>query len=347
MGLLQSKELFPEFDKNLPNVNGKVFVITGTTSGTGFIAAETVAKHGGEVLLLNRPSSRSISSLEKLQTTVPKGKFVPIDCDLQDFESVRAAVTEIKAKGYTSIYCLSNNAGIMAVPDEITKTDKCEKQMQTNHLSHFLLTKELFPLIVNASKQYGDARIVQHSSAARHGRINGLEEKYFSKQEKDGMLGGDDPNAAMFKGAEWERYSQTKLANSVFSKVLHDKLLASENEDCKNILSVCAHPGGSRTNLGDHLGTGFFMTKVLMPIFNNLVMQSAADGSMGLLRGMMDYKKNLVGGTLYGPAFTLPKKQSWAGLAVPNPPAPYEVDPKAKEMLWRASETATGVTFDV
>ncbi|MGK3745912.1 MAG: NAD(P)-dependent dehydrogenase (short-subunit alcohol dehydrogenase family) [Bacillariaceae sp.] len=87
---------------------------TGTTSGTGFIAAETVAKHGGEVLLLNRSSSRSVESFEKLKALVPDGKFVPIECDLQDFASVRKAAKEIKETlGYKSIYCLSNNAGIM------------------------------------------------------------------------------------------------------------------------------------------------------------------------------------------------------------------------------------------
>jgi NADP-dependent 3-hydroxy acid dehydrogenase YdfG len=53
-----------------------------------------------------------VESLERLKASVPDGKFVPIECDLQDFESVRKAVKEIK-ETYKSIYCLSNNAGIM------------------------------------------------------------------------------------------------------------------------------------------------------------------------------------------------------------------------------------------
>lgn len=330
---------FAKFDKKLPNVDGKIFAITGTTSGTGYIAAKTAGKHGGEVLLLNRPSERSVASLEKLKAAVPDGKFVAIDCDLQDFASVRAAAQEIKDKGYTSIYCLSNNAGIMGVPDEITKVDGFEKQMQTNHLSHFLLTNELFPLIVAASKEYGDARIVQHSSAARHMKSKGLEEKYFLKQEKDGMLGGDDDTGFM-KGAKWFRYHQTKLANSVFTQCLHDELESSENADCKKILSLCAHPGASRTNLFSHLTKGGFFANALSFVVGNLLLQSAEDGSMGLLRGMMDSRENLKGGTLYGPA-------GMSGWAVPNPPKRYEVDLKAKEMLWRTSEEATGVTFEI
>jgi NAD(P)-dependent dehydrogenase (short-subunit alcohol dehydrogenase family) len=331
---------FAKFDSNLPSVNGKVFVITGTTSGTGFVAAQTAAKHGGEVLLLNRPSQRSVASLEKLKASVPDGKFVPIDCDLQDFSSVRSAVKKIKDKGYKSVFCLANNAGIMATPDRITK-DGFDKQMQTNHLSHFLLTKELFPLILSASKKYGDARIVQHSSGARTATPNGmLEEKYLNKQEKDGMLGGDE-TSGMMTGPNWERYSQTKLANSVFNQCLHDKLTASSNPDCKNVLSLCAHPGGSRTNLADHLGTGAnIISRTLFWTFMAVACQSSEDGAMGFIKGMMDSRANLRGGSLYGPKFL-------TGYPSPNPPKPYEVDPKAKQMLWSASEKATGVTFDI
>ena len=220
-------------------------ILEGTTSGIGFVAAKTVAKHGGEVLLLNRPSQRSIASLKKLRVAVPGGKFVPIDCDLQDFASVRKAVKEIKAKGYKSIYCLSNNAGIMAMPEKRTKLDGFDQQIQTNYLSHFLLTRELFPLIVSASKEYGDARIVQHSSTARHmTHEKGLKEKYFLKHDSDCALGGNHVGWFL-QGGPWYRYHQTKLANSVFSHCLHDKIIASENDDCKNILSLCAHPGSS------------------------------------------------------------------------------------------------------
>eukprot|EP00535_Pseudo-nitzschia_heimii_P008643 CAMPEP_0197178072 /NCGR_PEP_ID=MMETSP1423-20130617/3460_1 /TAXON_ID=476441 /ORGANISM="Pseudo-nitzschia heimii, Strain UNC1101" /LENGTH=334 /DNA_ID=CAMNT_0042627727 /DNA_START=118 /DNA_END=1119 /DNA_ORIENTATION=- len=334
MGIFGSKELFPTFEKNLPLVNGKVFAITGTTSGTGFIAAETVAKHGGEVLLLNRPSPRSIESLKKLRAAVPGGKFVPIDCDLQNFASVRSAAQEIKAKGYTSIYCLSNNAGIMAMPEKRTEADGFDQQIQTNYLSHFLLTRELFPLIVNASKEHGDARIVQHSSNARHmTHEKGLKEKYFLKHDSDDMLGGDYVGWFL-RGGPWYRYHQTKLANSVFSYCLNDKIIASKNEDCKNILSLSAHPGTSDTNLFNHKKTkGSFIIRIIERLVISCFFQSAADGSMGLLKGMMDYRKKLAGGTLYGPKILGPIR-CMRGLPVPNPPKSYEIDEKAKEMLW-------------
>lgn len=55
---------FPKFKEELPRADGKVFVITGTTSGTGFVAAWVAAQLGGEVLLLNRASQRVTNSTE-------------------------------------------------------------------------------------------------------------------------------------------------------------------------------------------------------------------------------------------------------------------------------------------
>jgi hypothetical protein len=128
-----------------------------------------------------------------------------------------------------------------------------------------------------------------------------LEEKYFLKQHSDGMLGGS--NIEWFlHGGPWYRYHQSKLANSVFMQCLHDKLLARKKEDCKNILSLCAHPGTCDTNLFDqHKSRGYLMSQIIQPLVIHYCFLPAENGSMGLLKGVMDYRKNAVGGTLYGP----------------------------------------------
>ena len=63
---------------------------------------------------------------------------------------------------------ICNNAGIMALKDQAT-IDGFDIQMQTNHLSHFLLTKELLPLLEIAAEKRGEARIVNHTSISRYG----------------------------------------------------------------------------------------------------------------------------------------------------------------------------------
>ena len=54
-------------------------VITGTTSGTGYTAAEACGKLGAKVVLLNRPSERAKNSFEKLKETTSNGSFHSID----------------------------------------------------------------------------------------------------------------------------------------------------------------------------------------------------------------------------------------------------------------------------
>lgn len=115
-----------------------------------------------------------------------------------DFDSVRNCAEEVKsAFGKVDVLCC--NAGVMAMPDKATK-DGYDVQMQTNHLSHFLLTKELYPLLENAAKENGEARVVNHSSGARSYPRTPLGAKYFGKN--GGNLGGDG-SSMIFGGARW------------------------------------------------------------------------------------------------------------------------------------------------
>lgn len=334
MGLIESK--YSRFEKTLPDVTGKVFAITGTTSGTGYAAARTAAKHGGTVLLLNRPSERSKASLDQLRAAVPGGNFISIDCDLQDFASVRRACEDIQEKYPDGLYCLCNNAGIMAVPDDLT-VDGFDVQMQTNYLSHFLLTRELLPLLRKFNGDNDAARIVQHSSLGRHMTANKkLEAQYLTKQDKGGNLGGHKENAEMMKGPQWERYFQSKLANSVFCHALDTKL-AEAGE--KKIVSLQGHPGFALTSLGKNLELPWYkMIFMIVPVM--LTSQSADDGAMGILRAMMAPPDTLVGGTMYGPV-------GLSGDAVVNPVESHETDSAAIELLWGKSETAIGAKFEI
>ena len=100
----------------------------------------------------------------------------------------------------------------MAMPDKVTR-DGYEQQMQTNHLSHFLLTSQLMPALEKAAAAHGEARVVSQSSGARKSPNTPLEAKYLEKGEA-GSFGGDATNA------RYERYHQTKLANMVFTEAL-------------------------------------------------------------------------------------------------------------------------------
>ena len=117
-----------------------------------------------------------------------------VDCDLTDFDAVRKAAGIVAAATKESgIDVLCNNAGVMALADKATK-DGYDIQMQTNHLSHFLLTRELYPALQKAVELRGEARIVNHSSFARNGPPGTkltTENTYEYLGKNGGNLGGD------------------------------------------------------------------------------------------------------------------------------------------------------------
>ena len=161
---------FDTFVDTLPSLADKTIAITGTTTGIGYHTALTCAKRGASVVLLNRPSDRAAASEAELRASVPGATFTVVSCDLTSFASVRAAAAELNATFASSgIDVMCNNAGVMALADAAT-VDGYDVQMQTNHLSHFLLLKEIFPLLEKAAATRGEARVVHHTSLARYGK---------------------------------------------------------------------------------------------------------------------------------------------------------------------------------
>lgn len=316
---LTTKHLSDLIENHTQDMSGKVAAITGTTSGTGYVCARELAKLGATVLLLNRASDRSNAALGKLKEEVPGGSFEAITCDLQDFASVRSAAAAIKAK-HDKLDILCNNAGVMALPDEATK-DGYDVQMQTNCLSHFLLTKDLFPLL----RKSDDARIVNHSSMARMG--GPLEARYFGKN--GGSLGGDgtEEENASFGGPRWERYHQTKLANCAFTYGLKQKL---EDKGIDNVKVLLAHPGLAITSLATTTAAtgGMDLNADLMQSA-----QTAEDGALGILRGCAD--PNAKSGDFFGP-------ELWVGYPDRITPEEHLLDPQNIETNWSGCEAAVG-----
>ncbi len=316
---IKTRHLDTVIKNHTQDMTNKVVAITGTTSGTGFVCAREVARLGATVLLLNRASDRSTAATKQLKEAVPTGKFHSINCDLQDFASVRSAIDEISSN-FDVIDVLCNNAGVMALEDRATK-DGYDIQMQTNCLSHFLLTKGLFPLLKNSH----EGRVVNHSSMARIG--DPLEMKYFEK--RGGDLGGDgtEEENSSFSGPRWARYHQTKLANCAFTYGLKQKL---EQQHIGHIKVLLAHPGLALTNLRFTTANTGGMD-VNSPIMENA--QTAEDGALGIIRGCMD--KDAQSGDFYGP-------QLWSGFPERLTPEDELFDPHNIEINWQGCEAAVG-----
>ena len=313
---------FPAFVTTLPSLAGKTFVVTGCTTGTGIVLAQTAASKGARVFMLNRDSPRAAAALAAVAAAAAAGgSAVHVPCDLTSFASVRAAAAAVAAAA-TEVDALVNNAGVMALEDVAT-ADGFDVQMQTNHLSHFLLTRELFPLLEAAAAARGEARIVNHSSGARHVPGGPLDRKYL---EAGGALGGNGASM-FFGGARWVRYHHTKLANAVFTVALDARLRARGSR----VKAVCAAPGLAATNLQvTTAATGGFGASWIMALA-----QSAEDGTMPLLFAAA--APAVAGGELYEPK------------GITGPPARVDLakerlagEARARDVLWAASEAAVG-----
>jgi NAD(P)-dependent dehydrogenase (short-subunit alcohol dehydrogenase family) len=315
----ETKFLNDLIERHTQDMSGKVAAVTGTTSGTGYVCARELAKLGATVLLLNRPSQRSERALAELKREASAGRFEAVACDLQDLESVRSAARTIASK-FDVLDVLCHNAGVMALPDQATK-DGYDVQMQTNSISPFLLTKELFPLL----RRSKSARVVNHTSMARKGTDH--ETKYFEK--RGGNLGGDGKpeESANFQGPRWERYHQSKLANCTFTYGLKQRL---EARGLSSVKVLIAHPGVARTGLqetSDKSG-GMNVNHAIM-----LEAQTAEDGALGILRACADPEAQ--SGDFYGP-------EGLTGFPSKLPPEPLLCDPKNIAICWEGCEAAVG-----
>jgi len=329
---------FVDYLSTLSSLAGKSIAITGTTTGTGFVLAKTVAHLGGQVLLLNRASPRTKAPLEAI-TKVAEGASAPppisIECDLMSLASTRKAATELVTACPDGLDVLCNNAGIMFMAEKFT-SDGYEQQLQVNHIAPFLLTKIVMPALEKAASLRGEARIVQHSSIARNG--GPLEAMYFSKGEP-GALGGDVAKARQ------KRYQQSKLANVVFTYALHDRLLAKGSK----VKALVAHPGMAATELytravDDGLMAIAGCIKIPHCLLQRMAlknMMSIEDGAMAIAMCCLDSKAE--SSQFYGPkgangaAQLLDPTDKKEGACMP----PGVADSPARVDLWTWSEAAT------
>jgi len=314
-------------------LNGQTVAITGTTSGTGRAAAQALAAKGATLFLLNRPSPWADESLAALKAAVPDADVQAIPCDLQSFASVREAAAAVDAACPQGLDVLCNNAGVMALEDRATG-DGFDVQMQTNHLSHFLLTNALFPALERAADAHGEARVVNHSSMARRYPASTLDGRYL--EARGGDLGGNG-KSVVFKGGRWRRYNQSKLANAAFTAALHERLTARGSK----MKALVAHPGLAKTSLQATAAEDGAMAGWLNSILF-LLAQSMEDGAMGILSAMA--LPNAQSGEFYVPGSdTVATK----GPAVSFALEPFYDNAETRELLWSKSCEAIGEAFDV
>ncbi|KAJ5672014.1 hypothetical protein N7507_001141 [Penicillium longicatenatum] len=226
----------------LPDLKGKVFIVTGGNSGIGYYTVAHLAEHGAHVYLCARSTKKGTEAITNIKRMHPLANIDLLQMDLMDLASVVAAAKHFLAIE-TALHGLVNNAGIMATPFQMTK-DGHEAQWQTNYLAHWVLTEHLLPQLLRTAKSLppGSVRIVNLTSSGHLGAPKG------GINFKDPSLKDSSP---------WLRYGQSKLANILHTIMLHKRygpgsLSAGNFEGEIWVSSV--HPGLVETNLATTVG---------------------------------------------------------------------------------------------
>ncbi|KAG4439247.1 hypothetical protein IFR05_005285 [Cadophora sp. M221] len=260
----------PFHPDKLPDLKGKVIIVTGGNSGIGYYTVAHLAKHGAHVYMCARSPDKGRAAITNIKTLHPTTR---LDIDLLQMDLMDLTTVVAAAKRFltleTSLHGLVNNAGIMATPFEMTK-DGHEAQWQTNYLAHWVLTGHLLPLMLQTSKTLppGSVRIVNLTSSGHLGALKG---------------GINFDDLSLKDSGPWPRYGQSKLANILHTKTLHKKYgpdSLSPRNGKGEIWVSCIHPGLVETNLATSVaGPGSGMTSVLSVLRTFGLMYTADKGS--------------------------------------------------------------------
>ncbi|KAL5603267.1 hypothetical protein FOBRF1_010800 [Fusarium oxysporum] len=152
---------------DMPDLEGKVAVVTGGSSGIGLETVRFLAQNGAKVYLTTRSEARARQAKDKLtkDADINPRNVQYLVMDLYDPVSITHAVEDLK-RNETKLHILINNAAA-STSSTMLVDGKYEQHMVANHIGPFILINRLLPLLKAAAKDPdADARIVNLSSTA-------------------------------------------------------------------------------------------------------------------------------------------------------------------------------------
>lgn len=208
------------------NMQGKVCLVTGSSSGIGKVTARELARQGATVVMVCRDRARGEAARQEIQQTTGSDTIALLVADLASLAEVRRVAGELKQQ-CTHLHVLIHNAGGANNTRRVTP-EGYEATFVVNYLTPFLLTE----LLLDVLKTSAPARIINVSSAAHmSGKINFAD----LQNEKNYNT--------------WRAYGQAKLALILFTYELARQLQGS------GITVNALHPGVIASNFDQGLGS--------------------------------------------------------------------------------------------
>lgn len=299
----------------IPDLNGKIVVITGGTSGLGLESAVQLAARGADVIILGSSESRGTRALEVIEKqTNCKARWVHMN--LASIRSSRKSAEEIKAL-VDKIDILLLNAGV-GMTSTLTE-DGFENTFGCNHLGHFAFVQPLMHLFTG-----DDVRVVCLSSVSHYTAKTIDFSKLRTRPNKKSVKFGD-----LWTDAD-ARYGVSKLANVLFAKALQRRL-------GPNVFVNAVHPGIIRTSIQDSFSdytTSFgFLSSIIGSLLNTIFVNLGLTIADGALTQLYCCTSPEIAERAYRGQFFVP-------IAVKDAPSKITDDVDLQEKLWKWSEDA-------
>ncbi|OJT10959.1 hypothetical protein TRAPUB_12521 [Trametes pubescens] len=221
---------------DIPDLSGKVMIVTGGNAGIGRETVKALLKHNATVYMASRNEAKALAAIAQLQRETGR-QAIFLRLDLADLKSVRAAAQEFMSKE-TVLHVLFNSGGVMFPPVEQLTADGYDLQFGTNVLGHFYLTQLLIPVLLSGASHSPEGRVrVINTSSMAHTCVSGIDFDTLKEHAKRKKLGTQ------------KLHFQSKFATVVFSNELNRRY------GDQGIISTSLHPGNLRTEAQRHVSS--------------------------------------------------------------------------------------------
>ncbi|CAN5746958.1 SDR family oxidoreductase [soil metagenome] len=205
------------------DMQSKVCLVTGATSGLGQVTAHELARKGATVVVVGRSWQKAETTVDEIKSQTSNENVEYLLADLSSQQEIRNLASEFKTR-HEHLDVLVNNAG--AIFSEYGETvDGIERTFAVNHLNYFLLTN----LLLDTLKAGAPSRVVNVASGAHNGA--GLDFDDLGIRQNYGFM---------------KAYSRSKLANVLFTYELARRLEGT------GVTANALHPGAVATNFGSN-----------------------------------------------------------------------------------------------
>ena len=201
------------------HLEGKICLVTGSTSGIGKVTARELAKQGATVVLVSRTRAKGEATQTEITQATGNPHVELLVADLSLLADVRRLASEFQHTN-SHLHLLVNNAGC-AYPTRTLTSEGLEATLVVNYLAPFLLTE----LLLDRLKASAPARIVNVSSA-QHANAH-IDFDNLQGEKKYGNL---------------STYNQAKLAVLLWTYELARRLKGT------GVTVNALHPGITATN---------------------------------------------------------------------------------------------------